>query len=71
MRFVPFSAEEKKKCRELCSPEFVPGPWEKWRERINKWANGLDTYTEVYNIAREIPETMLAEHVEPRRWWRS
>ena len=70
VRFVPFTAAEKKKCQELCSPEFVPGPWEKWRERINNWAKGLDTYTELYNIAREIPETMLAEHVEPRRWWR-
>lgn len=70
VRYVPFSAEEKKKCQELCSPEFVPEPWEKWRERINKWAKGLDTYTEVFDIAREIPETMLAEHVEPRRWWK-
>ncbi|MCC5989227.1 MAG: TRAP transporter substrate-binding protein DctP [Pararhodobacter sp.] len=64
------SPEARREAEEMCSPEFVPGPWEQWRERINNWAGGMDTYTEVYNIAREIPADMLVENVEPRRWWR-
>ena len=60
----------RREAEEMCSPEFVPGPWEQWRERINGWAGGLDTYTEIHTIAREVPSDMLAENVEPRRWWR-
>ncbi|MEM8956236.1 MAG: TRAP transporter substrate-binding protein DctP, partial [Pseudomonadota bacterium] len=44
--------------------------WEQWRERINNWSGGLDTYTDIYNVAREIPVDTLPENVEPRRWWR-
>jgi TRAP-type C4-dicarboxylate transport system substrate-binding protein len=69
-RFVPLSDEERQKAAELCAPEYVPEPWEEWRERINGWAGGIDTYTEVHRIAREIPSDMLVENVEPRRWWR-
>ena len=71
VRFTQFTPEAKKECEEMCSPEFVPKPWEKWRERINNWANGLDTYKELHALAREIPADMLAEHVEPRRWWKA
>ncbi|MEM8851982.1 MAG: TRAP transporter substrate-binding protein [Pseudomonadota bacterium] len=60
-----------KMAEEMCSPEFNPGPWEQWRERINGWQGGADTYQEIYNVAREIPADMKAENVEPRRWWRS
>ena len=67
--FLPDS--EIKIAEEMCSPEFNPGPWEQWRERINNWSGGLDTYTEIYNVAREIPLETLPENVEPRRWWRS
>ncbi len=56
---------------QMCSPEFQPKPWEEWRERINKWAGGIDTYKEIYKIAREIPRDMKAENVEPRRWWKA
>ncbi|UWQ18266.1 TRAP transporter substrate-binding protein [Jannaschia sp. M317] len=56
---------------EMCSPEFQPQLWEEWRERINGWAGGIDTYQEIYDIAREIPKDMLPENVEPRRWWQS
>lgn len=56
---------------EMCSPEFQPQLWEQWRERINGWAGGIDTYQEIYNIAREVPKDMLAENVEPRRWWKA
>ena len=56
---------------EMCSPEFNPEPWEQWRERLNNWAEGIDTYQEIYNVAREIPTDMRPENVEPRRWWRS
>lgn len=69
-RFIPLSDEERAKAAKLCAPEFVPEPWEKWRERINGWAGGIDTYTEVHRIAREIPADTLVENVEPRRWWR-
>ena len=64
------TADARREAEEMCSPEFVPGPWEQWRERINNWAGGIDTYTETHRIAREIPADMLAENVEPRRWWR-
>ncbi len=67
--FLPDS--EIKKAEEMCSPEFNPDPWEQWRERINKWAGGIDTYTELHRIAREVPADMLPENVEPRRWWKS
>lgn len=70
-RFVPLSDEERQKAALMCAPEHVPEPWEQWRERINGWAGGIDTYTEVHRIAREIPADMLVENVEPRRWWRA
>jgi hypothetical protein len=60
----------KKEAEEMCSPEFQPSHWEKWRERINGWAGGMDTYKFIYDIAREIPRKTLAENVEPRRWWK-
>ncbi len=62
---------EIKKAEEMCSPEFNPKPWEKWRERLNKWSGGSDTYKEIHRIAREVPKDMLPENVEPRRWWRT
>ncbi|WP_342076785.1 TRAP transporter substrate-binding protein [Yoonia sp. SS1-5] len=60
-----------KMAEEMCSPEFQPQLWEEWRERINGWAGGIDTYQDIYNVAREIPVDTLPENVEPRRWWRS
>lgn len=65
------SAAEIEKAEKMCSPEYVPEPWEAWRERLNEWAGGIDTYTEIARIAREIPIDTRAENVEPRRWWRS
>ncbi len=70
-RFVPLSDEERAKAAKLCAPEFVPEPWEQWRERINGWAGGIDTYSEIHRIAREIPADTLVENVEPRRWWKA
>lgn len=66
-----FSEDEIKKAEQSCSPEFKPKPWDEWRERINKWAGGIDTYKEIHAIAREIPKDMSALNVEPRRWWRA
>ena len=64
--------EALREAEEMCSPEFRPGPWEQWRERINGWAGGgIDTYEITHAVAREIPADMLVENVEPRRWWRS
>ncbi|UZD90074.1 TRAP transporter substrate-binding protein [Cognatishimia activa] len=64
-------ADQLKLAEEMCSPEFQPAAWEQWRERINKWAGGMDTYTELHRVAREVPADMLAENVEPRRWWKA
>lgn len=60
-----------KMAEEMCSPEFQPQLWEDWRERLNGWSGGLDTYQEIYDIARQIPKDTLAENVEPRRWWKN
>ncbi|WP_282607398.1 TRAP transporter substrate-binding protein [Pelagibius sp. Alg239-R121] len=67
--FLP--ADQIKMAEEMCSPEFNPEPWAQWRERLNGWAGGIDTYTEIHRIAREVPADMLPENVEPRRWWKA
>ncbi len=59
-----------KMAEEMCSPEFNPDPWSSWRERLNKWSGGIDTYQAIYDVAREIPKDTLPENVEPRRWWK-
>ncbi|MBT0958947.1 TRAP transporter substrate-binding protein [Alphaproteobacteria bacterium KMM 3653] len=67
-----FLAEDQiRMAEEMCSPEFQPQLWEKWRERLNGWAGGIDTYQEIYDIARQVPADMKPENVEPRRWWKS
>lgn len=65
------SKEERRKAEEMCSPEFQPQLWEEWRERLNGWSGGQDTYQEIYDLAREIDEDTLPENVEPRRWWKA
>ncbi len=65
------SAEEIRKAEEMCSPEFQPQLWEEWRERLNGWSGGLDTYQEIYDEVRTIDGDTLPENVEPRRWWKS
>ncbi len=70
VRVAWLSDAAKKEAEEMCSPEFQPKPWEKWRNRINGWSDGMDTYKYIYDIAREIPKDTLAENVEPRRWWK-
>ena len=67
--FLP--ADQIKMAEEMCSPEFNPEPWAAWRERLNNWAGGIDTYTDIHRVAREVPADMKPENVEPRRWWRS
>ena len=67
--FLP--PEQIRIAEEMCSPEFNPDPWAEWRDRLDNWAGGIDTYAEISAIAREIPADMRAENVEPRRWWRS
>jgi len=71
VRAVFLADDQIKMAEEMCSPEFNPEPWAQWRERLNGWSGGLDTYKEIYDVAREIPVDTLAENVEPRRWWRS
>ncbi|MGD9868488.1 MAG: TRAP transporter substrate-binding protein, partial [Hyphomicrobiales bacterium] len=66
-----FSAEEMDKLKQACSPDHKPDEWTEWRDRLNGWAGGLDTFKEISAIAREIPEDTLAVNVEPRRWWRA
>ncbi len=63
--------EARREAEEMCSPEFQPAAWEQWRERLNGWAGGMDTYKFIYDIAREIPRDTLPENVEPRRWWKA
>src|SRR6056297_3913002 len=70
VRVAALPDEEIKKAEEMCSPEFQPQLWEQWRERLNGWAGGIDTYQEIYDIAREVDKDMLPENVEPRRWWK-
>lgn len=66
-----FLAEEQiRMAEEMCAPEFKPEPWEQWRTRLNNWAGGIDTYTELHRVAREVPADMKPENVEPRRWWK-
>ena len=69
-RVSMLSDAAKREAEEMCSPEFHPQEWAKWRERLNGWSGGLDTYKFIYDIAREIPKETLAENVEPRRWWK-
>jgi TRAP-type C4-dicarboxylate transport system substrate-binding protein len=70
-RVSMFSEAAKREAEEMCSPEFQPADWEQWRERLNDWAGGMDTYKTIYDIAREIPKDTLPENVEPRRWWKA
>ncbi len=70
VRMATLSDAERKKAEEMCSPEFQPQLWEQWRERINNWAGGIDTYQDIYNEVRKNPHA-LAENVEPRRWWKA
>ncbi len=69
-RVSMLSAAAKREAEEMCSPEFHPKEWEKWRDRLNDWSGGMDTYKFISDIAREIPKDTLAENVEPRRWWK-
>ena len=66
-----FTDEARREAEEMCSPEFQPAAWEQWRERINGWAGGRDTYQEIYDLVRNGNQHTLAENVEPRRWWRT
>ena len=70
-RVAWLSDAAKKEAAEMCSPKHHPKEWEKWRDRINGWSGGMDTYKFISDIAREIPKDTLAENVEPRRWWKS
>ena len=70
VRVATLSDAEIRTAEEMCSPEFQPAEWEEWRDRLNGWAGGIDTYQEIYDIARQIPADTKAENVEPRRWWR-
>ncbi|MEL7106109.1 MAG: TRAP transporter substrate-binding protein [Pseudomonadota bacterium] len=69
VRVAALSDEEVRKAEEMCSPEFQPQLWEQWRERINGWSGGIDTYQDIYTEVRNNPHS-LAENVEPRRWWK-
>ena len=65
------SDAEIKKAEEMCSPEYQPQLWEEWRERLNGWSGGHDTYQEIYDSVRTLPADTLPENVERRRWWKS
>ncbi|MAH83523.1 MAG: TRAP transporter substrate-binding protein DctP [Rhodospirillaceae bacterium TMED8] len=71
VRYAALTDAAKKEAEEMCSPEFQPKAWEQWRERLNKWSGGHDTYKEIYDCARQIPKDTHVVNVEPRRWWRT
>ena len=71
VRVARLSDVELKKAEEMCSPQFNPRPWARWRERLDRWSGGHDTYQEIFDIAREIPKDTAAVNVAPRRWWSS
>jgi len=71
VRIASISDEEIAKAEQMCSPQYNPAPWEEWRDRLNGWAGGIDTYQMIHDVAREIPKDTLPENVEPRRWWKS
>lgn len=71
VRVASLSPEALKEAEEMCSPKHHPKEWESWRERLNKWSGGHDTYKEISEIASKYPRGTEAIHVEPRRWWRS
>lgn len=68
-RVATLSNAELRLAEEMCSPEFNPKPWEKWRERLNQWSGGYDTYQDIYDIAREVPKDLHPVNVKPQRWW--
>jgi len=70
-RVAMLSEAAKREAEEMCSPEFQPDAWAEWRERLDGWAGGMDTYKFIYDLAREIPKDTLPENVEPRRWWKA
>jgi TRAP-type C4-dicarboxylate transport system substrate-binding protein len=70
VRVADLADDQIKMAEEMCSPEFQPQLWEDWRERLNGWSGGHDTYQEIYDVARTNTHT-LAENVEPRRWWKA
>ena len=70
-RVATLSDAELLKAEKMCSPEYNEKPWEEWRERLNKWSGGHDTYKEIYDIAREIPKDTSVLNVKPQRWWRA
>lgn len=71
VRVAHLSDAEREKAAKICAPEHNPEPWVKWRGRLDKWAGGIDTYSGIHKVAREIPLNTLAENVTPRRWWKS
>ena len=70
VRVAELADDQIKMAEEMCSPEYQPALWEDWRERLNGWSGGRDTYQEIYDVARQNTHT-LAENVEPRRWWKA
>ncbi len=70
VRVAALDEAEIRKAEEMCSPQFQPQLWEDWRERLDKWAGGIDTYQTIYDTVREIPADTKPENVEPRRWWK-
>lgn len=69
VRVATLSDEELEKAEKMCAPNYVPGPWEQWRERLNDWSGHEDVYSAIHAIAREIPKDTVAQNVEARRWW--
>jgi TRAP-type C4-dicarboxylate transport system substrate-binding protein len=70
VRVADLADDQIKMAEEMCSPQYQPQLWEEWRERLNGWSGGHDTYQEIFDSVRTNPHA-LAENVEPRRWWKA
>jgi len=70
IRNIRWNDAELKQAEQLAAPRYNPEPWALWRDRLNRMAGGDDVYTELFDLARELPENVAAVDVEPRRWWR-
>ena len=70
-RVANLSDKEIQIAERMCSPEFQPKAWNKWRDRLNEWSGGYDTYQDIYDIAREIPKDLPVVNVKPNRWWQN
>ncbi|MCG7533428.1 TRAP transporter substrate-binding protein DctP [Pseudoalteromonas sp. OOF1S-7] len=70
IRNAIWTPEERLRTEQSIAPKFNPAPWVKWRLRLDRMANNLDIYGELYQLARQIPLAQNATDLEARRYWK-